>query len=257
MRGDPPRHVRDIAHLYLSRMRRTGGGPVRLVVAGMSADVIPAFHVANLALAAAARGLAVHIVDRSGLPVNAGCFLGLDPHCWVAREDGPVAPVAAFARVTFTLSRDRGSSSAQDSSTELGELVEMIHVPPFDAGPEHAHALSGAISLAVPTVVVYLAEFLAEPRPWREMGEREGVVRRVAYVTRAGRDGAEDGCVGALVRWKRSLTDPLPVMVRDPDSQLARQYTDLMSKLLADAAPTAYARTHSVHPHAASALEPR
>jgi hypothetical protein len=259
MRGDPPRHVRDIAHLYLSRMRRTGGGPVRFVVAGMSADVIPGFHVANLALAAAARGIAVRIEERSGLPVNAGCFLGLDPSCWVAREDGPVAPVAAFARVTFSLSSERGSSSARDSSTESGERLEMVHVPPFDAGLDHPHALSVAISSAVPTAVLYLAEYLAEPRPWREMGEREGVVRRVAYVTRAGQAGAEDGCVGVLVRWKRSLTDPLPVMVRDPDSRLARQYTDAMSKLLAGATPSATvdARARLVHPHAAPALEPR
>ncbi len=231
---------------------------MRLVVAGMSADVIPGFHVANLALAAAARGIAVRIEDRSGLPANAGCFLGLDPSCWVAREDGPVAPVAAFARVTFTLPPERALSLAGGSSTESGERVEMVHVPPFDAGPEHAHALPAAITEAVPTVVLYLAERDTEPRPWRDTAECEAVVRRVAYVTRAGRTGPEDVCVGLFACWKRSLTDPLPVMTRNPDSRLARQYTDTISKLLAGAVLTAYvgARTR-LDPHAASALEPR
>lgn len=256
MRGDPPRHVRDIAHLYLSRMRRPGAGGVRLVVVGMSADVIPAFHVANLALAAAARGIPVRVEDRSGLPINAGCFLGLDPSCWVAREDGPVTPVAAFARVTFVLSRERESPAAWGSPAELGESVEVVHVPPFDADVQ---AIPHAISHGVPTVVLYLAERDAEPRPWREGGERDGVIRRVAYVTRAGRAGAADGCSGAITRWKRSLTDPLPVMVRDPESRLARQYTDVLSKLLAETSPRVGfdARARFVHSHAASALEPR
>jgi hypothetical protein len=256
MRGDPPRHVRDIAHLYLSRMRRPGVGGVRLVVVGMSADVMPAFHVANLALAAAARGIPVRVEDRSGLPINAGCFLGLDPSCWVAREDVPVTPVSAFARVTFALCREGESPAAWGSPTEAGERVDVVHVPPFDVD-RHDHAIVPPISPALPTVVLYLAERDAEPRPWREAGEGEGVVRRVVYVTRA---STGDGCAGALTRWKRSLTDPLPVWVRDPDSRLARQYTDVLTNLLAAAVPTASfdARSRLVHRHAAaSALEPR
>jgi hypothetical protein len=251
MHGDPPRHVRDIAHLYLSRMRRPGAGGVRLVVAGMSADVIPAFHVANLALAAGARGLSARIEDRSGLPINAGCFLGLDPSCWVAREDGPVAPVAAFARVSFTLIRERESPVMGSSPTDLRERIEVVHISPFDAGPEHARALPLAISDAIPTVVLYLAECNTEPRPWRDVRERVGVVGRVAYVSHAAQAAVEDGCSGAFTRWKRSLTDPLPLMVRDPESRLARQYTDVLSNLLAAAAPS------FVYPHAASTREPR
>ena len=256
MHGDPPRHVRDIAHLYLSRMRRPGAGGVRLVVAGMSAGVIPAFHVANLALAAGVRGLSARIEDRSELPINAGCFLGLDPSCWVAREDGPLAPVAAFARVSFTLICERESPVMGSSPPDSGERVEVVHIAPFDAGPEHARALPLAISDVVPTVVLYLAECDAEPRPWRELREREGVVGRVAYVAQA---AVGDGCSGVFTRWKRSLTDPLPVMVRDPESRLARQYTGVLSKLLAAAAPIigSDARARFVHPHAASTPEPR
>jgi len=54
MHGDSPRHIGDIAHLYLSRMRRPRARPVRLIVAGVSPDVVPGFHAASLALAAAA-----------------------------------------------------------------------------------------------------------------------------------------------------------------------------------------------------------
>lgn len=240
MRGDPPRHIRDIAHLYLSRMRRPTGGGVRLVVAGMSADVIPAFHVANLALAAAVRGISACIEDRSGLPVNAGCFLGLDPSCWVARADGTAAPVAAFARVTFILSPE-DLPLAWSSRAEFAHGMEIVHVPPLNAGAEHTRAIHLETSHAATTVVLYLAERDNEPRPWREASEHPGVVRRVVYVTRAGRGGDEGGCSGTLTRWKRALTDPLPVVVRDPDSRLARQYMGALSKLLADTASTAEA----------------
>ncbi len=252
MRGDPPRHIRDIAHLYLSRMRRPGGGGVRLVMAGMSADLIPAFHVANLALAAAARGITTRIEDRSGLPVNAGCFLGLDPSCWVATEDARAVPVSAFARVTFTLNPER------ESPVELADGVEIMHVPPFDAGSEHERTVCLTTSQAIPTVVLYLAERDAEPRPWREADERDYVDRRVAYVTRARRAGAEDDCAGSFTRWRRALTDPLPVVVRDPDSRLARQYLEALSKLLTSAPMAHFGARDLVDPtHAVSTLEPR
>jgi hypothetical protein len=229
---------------------------VRLVVAGMSADVIPAFHVANLALAAAARHMSVRIEDRSGLPVNAGCFLGLDPRCWVAGADGCASSVAAFAHVTFSLASD---ALAPAPRAGAADGVEIVHVPPWDTGAEHARELALGVSLDRPTVLLYLAERDAEPRPWRQHDGRSGLVRRVAYVTRAGRAGAGDGCAGTFTRWTRALTDPLPAVLRDPGSRLARQYGDAVSALLSDADAAAQAGAGvRIHPgHAAAALEPR
>jgi hypothetical protein len=64
------------------------------------------------------------------------------------------------------------------------------------------------------------------------------VVHRVAYVTRAGRAAADpEDCAGTFTRWIRALTDPLPVVIRDPGSRLARQYGEAVSLLLADTAP--------------------
>jgi hypothetical protein len=250
-RGDPPRHVRDIAHLYLSRMRRPASGGVRLVVAGMSADVVPAFHVANLALAAAARGLAASVEERSGLPANAGCFLGLDPRLWVARRNGLPPAVTAFARVTFALA-DGADGDGRPAHNGAGEEIEIVHVPPWDAGGAHERALSRARA----TTVLYLAESDTEPRPWREWDG--DVVRRVAYVTRAGHNGAGGECAGAFTRWTRFLTDPLPVVVRDPASHLARQYADALSALLSESSRAPADRPpHIEGRHAFAAYKPR
>lgn len=244
MSGDSPRHVRDIAHLYLSGMRRPPQGRVRLAVAGMSADVMPAFHVANLALAAAARGAAVRVEERSGLPANAGCFLGLHPRCWIVGDDSISQPVSAFARVSFLL----GGNGVPISHPSVAENeVEIVHVPPWDSGAEHAEEMA---RLTAPAIVLYLAERGAEPRPWCE---RNGdAIRRVAFVAGAVRAGLEEGCVGVFTRWKRALTDPLPVVVRDPESHLSRQYRNALSTLLAGAVPAPPVAPTAVELHAAS-----
>ena len=44
---------------------------------------------------------------------------------------------------------------------------------------------------------------------------------------------------GMFTRWTRALTDPLPVVVRDPGSRLSRQYSEAVSNLLRDAASDA------------------
>jgi hypothetical protein len=251
MRTEPPRHIRDIAHLYLSRMRGRGGG-LHLVVAGVSGDVVPAFHVANLALAAAARGITTRVRESSGLPVNAGCFLGLNPRCWNAVPDTATGPVAAFARVTFAL----GDGAEMDADPEDG--IEIVHVPPWETGSEHAHAVDRALARAGPAIVLFLAERDAEPRPWQR-NAHGGVASRVAFVTRAGHAAPGNGCAGTFTRWVRVLTDPLPVVVRDPGSRLARQYDEAISHLLAagtSAATTDTPDARGTH-HVVIPFEPR
>jgi hypothetical protein len=267
MRAEPPRHIRDIAHLYLSRMPRPGAGTVRVVVAGTSADVIPGFHVANLALAAAARGVPVHIIEASGLSASTGYFLALDPRCWVAGANGrgPHAAdgngqgptVTAFPRVSFTRIREVEAKPGAIDQPPAG--IEMVHAPPCDAGEGHTDVVAREAARRCRTIVLYLAAREPEPCPWRPGQTHPDVVYRVAFVTRAGRAGGQDGCVGTFTRWTRALTDFLPVVVRDPGSRLARQYDDAISNLLADTPLLAYrgAWTHHTSPHAPAALESR
>lgn len=234
MQRDSPRHIRDIAHLYLSRMRAPRGGPLRVAIAGVSADVIPGFHAANLALAAAVNGVTVRIVEASGLPVNAGCFLGLDPKCWVANGRPTGAVVSAFARVSFI----RCSAAGRDASVTPegngdGDVMEIVHAPPWDAGEEHVQRVGAYI--ASPMVLLYVAARDEPPRPWLEWGGATNVAARVAFVTRTQAPPVGSVSAGVLTRWSAALTDPVPVVVRDPGSRLARQYRDVLSNLLAPA----------------------
>lgn len=249
MQRDPPRHIRDIAHLYLSRMAVPHGRALRLVVAGVSPDVIPGFHAANLALAAAVRGMTVRIVEASGLPVSAGCFLGLDPRCWALDGHAPEAAVSAFARVSFVRSHGPGcKAGAAPGGNGAADTIEIVHAPPWDAGEEHVRIIADTI--AGPTIVLYLAERDQPPRPWREWAHAENVGARVAFVTRAGAPAANPACAGVITRWSAALTDPLPAVLRDPGSRLARQYRDVLSNLFAD---TGTASSHHPGPHHAAA----
>jgi hypothetical protein len=123
----------------------------------------------------------------------------------------------------------------------------------------HAEAVAREVARGGWTVVLYLAERDGESSPWRDAAAQSDVIRRVAFVTRAGRGSASSGCVGTFTRWTRALTDSIPVVVRDPGSLLARQYADAISNLLADASRVAHhepSRTNQ-SPHALAELEPR
>jgi hypothetical protein len=245
-RGDPPRHIRDIAHLYISRMRRPPEARVCLAVAGMSADVIPAFHAANLALAAASRGATVRVEERSGLPVNTGYFLGLDPRCWVGGDGRVAQPVSAFPGVSFRLRGEADVSTSYDPRADAAHDIEVVHLPPWDSSAEHAEEVS---RLGARATVLYVAERDDGPCPWRERGGE--VIRRVAFVTGAARSSVgvdrEEGCVGVFTRWKRALPDPVPVIIRDPGSRLSRQYRDAFSRLFAGAAPRTAGNVVDLH----------
>jgi hypothetical protein len=245
MPRDSPRHIRDIAHLYLSRAR-VPRGTSRLLVAGVSPDVIPGFHAANLALTAAAGGFTVRLVEASGLPVSAGCFLGLDPCCWVPDGRAPEAAVSAFARVSFA----RSSGPAHPAPAVPGEdgwgnVLEIVHAPPWDAGDAHVRAVVDAV--AEPAALVYLAGQDGSPRPWLEWRSVTNVAARVAFVSRGVSSPGHPECAGVITRWSTALTDPLPAVLRDPGSRLARQYRDVLTNLLADTRATARDRTGLPH----------
>jgi hypothetical protein len=250
MPRDSPRHIGDIAHLYLSRARVRRGAS-RLLVAGVSPDAIPGFHAANLALTAAAGAMTVRLVEASGLPVSAGCFLGLDPTCWVPDGRAPAAAVSAFARVSFARSSGPGHPvPAMPGENGGGDVLEIVHAPPWDSGDAHVRAVADAA--AEPTVLVYFAERDGSPRPWLEWRDVTNVAARVAFVTRAGTEPGNPECAGVITRWSAALTDPLPAVLRDPGSRLARQYRDVLTNLLADT--RAVARDRAGHPHATTPI---
>ena len=124
-----PRHIRDIAHLYLSRAEKPSrSGEGFLLVAGTGRECFPAFHTVNLALALSARGYLVDLVDISAEPLSVGFFLGLPPAVYQESSDNS-PPVSALGQITLAHSL-RAPVLHRESTRRGGRHVRVVHLPP-------------------------------------------------------------------------------------------------------------------------------
>lgn len=198
MQEHRPRHIRDIAHLYLSRQMPV----VRAVTLSASSGTsFPGFHVANIAVAFTRAGYAVRLVEQSGLLPDSCYFLSLPSEIAFGRARERFEPVAALDGITVFFERP----DPPTSPTTGAGVVDLIHAPP---DPAETPEIEGD------TVVTVL-----------EVGGRLDVLA-------SGRDGAVPGGLGAISRWRPALRDRVPVAVRDPESMLSRQYDHLCAGII-------------------------
>jgi|GEM_PF-6645102 len=254
MESRQPRRIRDIAHLYLSGVERRSSAQKKTVaVAGVSVRLFPAFHAANLAAAFAASGWTVHVVEQSGLVVNAGRFLSLPAAVYV---DGPYAAdetvYAALDGVSLGFSRASTMPACADGNGAR-KLVELVHVPPFESA-NHAEVFGELVANDDLDAVVWVCSAgwdlpaLPGAKDVRVgaltvEGVGQAHAQRTAdQAARAGDSGARRREVlphalpagrgapriwGHAERWRQLLCDPLPVALRAPESALARAYRDV------------------------------
>lgn len=175
---------------------------------------LPGFHVANLAAAMAASGRRVLLHEWSGVQPSAAYFLSLPPAVFLAASvaapvAGGDAPVvfSAIDRVALTFDR-------RSPDLNLEPEVEVYHVHPEDV-PEFDRAVTAWVCLG------------AGPLPYVNSGA--SVVRVGLTSHRRDSDPAFDA---TLPSWRRSATDRLPAVVRDPNSRLARSYKHLVEKVV-------------------------
>jgi hypothetical protein len=233
-----PRHIRDIAHLYVSRMRKPEHGRrLRLIVAGADRSCFPGFHTANLAVALAASGCAVRLLETSGLQPNAGFFLALPPDVYL---DGPALDAggarAPSASALFGVDIAFGLGGAPAEASAGRAAVEVIHAPPAEFESAWREAAAASVEgFTGPVAVVVLdgaggagRRLLAGlPDPAR------GYVLRVAGLRGASAAG-DIRDLGTVDRWHPALTDRVPPHVRDPESHLARAYRSVAEYILAE-----------------------
>lgn len=239
-----PRHIRDIAHLYISRPQaRTEAPTVSVCVAAENKRCIPGFHVANIAAALSVKNCPVRVLDRSGLLPNVGYYMSLNPARYIRRAvegagltagmagveidccpEGPrVVPQAfRYARVELVhlppLSHeDRFEEAAREMKKRTGTvgILLILRVGPADESGR-AGALAAELGPAA-TFSLVLAELhsgrAAEPvGPW------------------AGAPGTVD--LGRIVDWERALDDRVPPVIRSPGSALAQTYRSVSEALL-------------------------
>lgn len=242
MNHGKPRHIRDIAHLYLSRMRTPSHSQVRrsLLVAGASKECFSGFHVANLALSLSVQGHSLRLVDLSGLILNSAFFFAMPANIYAANIDAraPRDERAGWLSALGGVSLSMGVPAYAASPDQPGEKgLDVYHLPTLDSDEAFVTALTritGELGRdAAPTLLCL------RPGRWDEPPRRvlEGVAGR-RYGLRVDNDepgGASSFLdLGFIDRWTRFLPDPVPVIVRDPASRLSRSYMSVCERWAAD-----------------------
>ena len=224
--GHHPRHIRDIAHLFISRPRERSRR-LTILVSGLDRECFPALHVSNLALAVRSAGATVGINEISGLVPGCGYFLSLPPAVYLPTKGRASEWVSALGGLRL---------SHDVTAPEPDPDVCFVHLPPLT----RSHAISSALAetpRADACVVLWpsLPEARSEARSEAELSVADGMkaLGRVRYS--AGRfvlrldhtvaDHWEDLYpLGAVRGWRSTLSDRVPAVIRDPDSYLARSY---------------------------------
>jgi hypothetical protein len=245
-----PRHIRDIAHLYLSRLPKKGGKRRRRVyVTAANRECFGAYHAVNLALGFARNGFAVELLEMSGVLPCAGYFLRLPPRVYIKHKArSPEEPLSALGGISvrFAAGPEKGSENAPTPGLAVGPrqeraaTVEVVHLPPATDIESLERSLSETAE-AVSDGEVRALVLASDEAEARETGRR--VFRRrptidwttlslEKRITSAKRSKERRRSLGYLVGWRSLLSDPVPCVVRDPESHVSRSYLALCDALV-------------------------
>jgi hypothetical protein len=227
-----PRHIRDIAHLYLSRLpARSQRQHIWLIAE--SRECFGAYHAANLALGLARKGTAVEMVEVSGVLPCTAFFLRLPPQVYIKHKaQYPQEPLSALGgvKVRFALEEPAGPKNG----------VELVHLPP-DSDRETLQFCLGRLreneTGQRAQAIVFATDgwraldvgqrlFGAEPAMRWSTLSLERTSPTAGGLETAGRS------LGYLMGWRQLLSDPVPCVVRDPESHLATSYLSICDALV-------------------------
>jgi hypothetical protein len=230
--GQRKRHIRDIAHLYISGARHGEPAPhLCLVIAGEDRGCFPGFHAANLAAALALRGCEVRLHERSGLLPNAGFYLSLPPSRYIRWEDSEGEPDSGLAGVTVDCSTGAVKVARGDSPRAR---IDLFHLPPMTEKTRAMDypALSGEEPKTPVIVLLVGGERVRDRVPAGFLERLEPDTVLVFHTDGSGAAEREAGSaadpaysgLGAVTGWGIALEDRVPVVVRAPDSGLSAAY---------------------------------
>jgi hypothetical protein len=249
-RKSKPRHIRDIAHLYLSRLpEKRSGRRTLLYIVASSVDCFGAFHAANIALCLQQRGRRVRLFELSGILPCSAYFLRLPPRVYIKqKKEHPGEELSALGGISICF--EVPGSSAESLGEEQGVIagfrprsgsqIDIVHLPPADAHDAAEAALRSCDPLldvkSVTAAVLAPDDHTAQMAGGRLFGSRSGVDWVTLALARNPRVEAEGASfrpsLGYLAGWRPLLSDPLPCVVRDPESHVSRSYFSVGEALI-------------------------
>lgn len=236
-----PRHIRDIAHLYLSK-KRNGEKPapstvtVNLLLTSGERSCFSGLHAANLAAAFCHRQADVRLFELSGVLPNASFYFSHPPRVYLNQESRS-AGLAIPGLSGVTLSFDGTNGSGRNSKSQAIR-VNLFHLPPAatiaavaeEAGGITSHARgdrwgilltrsTGTATEHCDTICRTLA-----PSQLLMLALQRGISTKAVH--------ADVGDLGRLDNWERTLADRVPIVMRDPSSALSRAYMSICDSIL-------------------------
>jgi hypothetical protein len=232
-----PRHIKDIAHLYISNSKSMLPPPsATLLVAGDRRRCFSGLHVAGLATALAARNISVHLFERSGLLPNAGYFMSLPPRRYLRWVEGEAGVDAGLGGVTIDCASG-GCTPIDDGSRR--PRIDVVHLPPvYPAKPfrdtlpvvrDLTNAGTVFLMLRIKTTSVDKFAGIVED----ELGPATACVLHLNDTDSPSEGDTKNVFdLGRITGWMGALGDRVPAPVRDPDSPLACEFNSIGESLL-------------------------
>ena len=248
-----PRHIRDIAHLYLSRLPARGNSRRSVIyVAAASSDCFGAYHAANIALCCQQRGQRVRLLELSGQLPCCGYFLRLPPAVYIKqKKDFPREQLSALGGISICFAvpdQTEGTPGPAEGITagfrkRSGSEVDIVHLPPAASRQAAEQTLrncrvlhEGITPSSVRAVVLADDEHAASVAGGRLFGKTTTIDWVVLSLNRNRPREVNTGVfrqsLGYLAGWRPLLSDPLPCVVRDPESHLSRSYFSISEAML-------------------------
>ena len=229
-----PRHIRDIAHLYLSRRQTSAPAVVSILVTAASHECFSGLHVANLAVAFSARKFTVRLYDLSGTLPNASFYLAHPPKLYLGeRSWGQEAFHPALCGVSAAV--DAVPPPAQDVGDRQSQ-VHLIHLPSLQAPAMLRERVGEASTVLTPNRwTLVLHDTRGVDLATMEWLRREVEPQRTFTVT-VGDPGPplvpRAEYLGGLGAWKPLVADRVPVVVREPQARASLEYLSVCDSML-------------------------
>jgi hypothetical protein len=225
-----PRHIRDIAHLYLSRRHGKAPAALSILVTSAGSECFSGLHVANLAVAFSKRKIAVSVYELSGMLPNASFYLAHPPGVYLGTR-GPEMFHPALSGVSLTF----GTAPVADAGQRTAR-VNLIHLPPLRMQEGLRQSLGRAAGVLTPDRWALLLHDsagidLATAKWLRlEAGPQRTLTVRVGDRGPSLVPGAEH--LGALGGWRPRVVDRVPVVLREPRADVSLEYLSICDSML-------------------------
>jgi hypothetical protein len=184
-----------------------------------------------------------------------GYFLAMPPRVYVKQKrEFPRDPVAAVDGVTLTFSgpadegRRAGWNTMVDGEGGRDGVIDLIHTPPVCELDAFAAAVEALAEPGGPAenVVLLAGDAEGAGAAWKKIQPIVGMGagKHTILLGKRRRENAQYPTT--LANWRRSLSDRLPCVIRDPNSHLSQSYLGICNTIITSRgnhAPAALSRT--------------